>query len=252
MPVRLGLLTKLDQGLTASFFDNIKAMKVQQIMSQPVVTVKEDERLAQAVNLMIKQGLKRLPVVDEAGVLVGIISRIDIFQSVVSQKPQWTKLQQDQVVVNGDQRVSAIIERDTEIVHPDTPIPEVIEKFYQNELQRVAVVDQQKKFLGLICDTELLPLFAEPGIGDVLLSKLTFTEKGRKLNGLLSHKRAKTAMEVMITKVITVRETATLEEAIRLMTEHGLKRLPVVNEVGIFQGMIRRDSILQLAAKRDH
>jgi CBS domain-containing protein len=116
----------------------------------------------------------------------------------------------------------------------------------------VAVVDQKKKFLGLICDTDLLPVFTEPGIGEVLLSKLTFTEKGRRLNGLLSHKRTKTAVELMVTKVITIRDTATLEEAIRLMTEHGLKRLPVVNEAGIFQGMIRRDSILKLAAKRDH
>jgi CBS domain-containing protein len=141
-----------------------------------------------------------------------------------------------------------------ETVSPDTPIPDVIAKIYQNELQRIAVTDGQGKFLGLICDTDLLPLFTEPGVSKVLLSKLTFTEKGRQLHKLLSKKQAKNAADVMLTKVITIPDTAFLKEAIQIMTAHGLKRLPVVNETGIFQGMIRRDSILQLAVapKENH
>jgi CBS domain-containing protein len=249
MPVRLGLLTQLDQAFSAPFFNKIEALKVQEIMSQPVVTVEAEQRLAQAVHLMIKHGLKRLPVVDDAGVLVGMVSRIDIFQSIANQQPHWNKLQEDRVVVNGDQLVSAIMERDLETVNPETSIPEVIEKIYRNELQRLAVTDSQGKFLGLICDSDLLPFFAEPGIGELLLSKLTFTEKGRRLKQLLAHKRAQIAADVMLTEVITIPETASLEEAIRIMTERGLKRLPVVDETGVYQGMIRRDSILQIAAE---
>jgi CBS domain-containing protein len=77
--VRLGLWAKLDRAFSAPFFNKIEALKVQKIMSQPVVTVKAEQRLAQAVHLMIKYGLKRLPVVDDVGVLVGMVSRIDIF-----------------------------------------------------------------------------------------------------------------------------------------------------------------------------
>jgi CBS domain-containing protein/PII-like signaling protein len=247
MPVRLGLLTKLDRTLTAPFFDKIRGLNARRIMSQPAVTVKAEQRLAQAVHAMLKQGLKRLPVVDAAGTLVGMVSRIDIFQSIVNQKPHWNKLQEDQVVVNGNQSVTAILERDLDTVNPDTAIPDVIEKIYQSELQRIAVTDGQGQFLGLIFDQDLLPLFTEPGAGEVLLSKLTFTEKGRRLNQLLSHKRAKTAADVMVTAIITIPDTASLEEAIRIMTEQGLKRLPVVDAAGIFKGMIRRDSILELA-----
>jgi CBS domain-containing protein len=254
MPVRLGLLTKLDRDFTTPFCNKIKALTAREIMSQPVVTVKAEQRLSQAVNLMLKQSLKRLPVVDDTGILVGMVSRIDIFQLIVNQKPHWNKLRQEQVVVNGDQLVTAILERDLETVSPDTPIPDVIAKIYQNELQRIAVTDGQGKFLGLICDTDLLPLFTEPGVSKVLLSKLTFTEKGRQLHKLLSKKQAKNAADVMLTKVITIPDTAFLKEAIQIMTAHGLKRLPVVNETGIFQGMIRRDSILQLAVapKENH
>jgi CBS domain-containing protein len=245
MPVRLGLLTQLDQDFTAPFYKKIEAFKAQAIMSQPVVALKAEQRLGQAVHLMIKHGLKRLPVVNDTG----MASRIDIFQSIINQKPHWNKLRQNQVAVNGDKSVTAILERDLETVNPDTSIPDVIAKIYQNELQRIAVTDGQGKFLGLICDTDLLPLFTEPGVSEVLLSKLAFTEKGRQLKKLLSTQQAKTAADLMLTAVITIRDTASLEEAVRVMTENGLKRLPVVNETGIFKGMIRRDSILQLAAE---
>ena len=43
---------------------------------------------------------------------------------------------------------------------------------------------------------------------------------------------------------ISIQENATIDEALRVMTEKGLKRLPVVDEGGHFRGMIRRDALL--------
>jgi len=36
-----------------------------------------------------------------------------------------------------------------------------------------------------------------------------------------------------------------VEEAIRLMVEHGIKRLPVIDDDGTFSGMVSRDSLLR-------
>jgi CBS domain-containing protein len=44
---------------------------------------------------------------------------------------------------------------------------------------------------------------------------------------------------------VTIREDALIEEAIRLMTEGRLKRLPVVDGGGRFRGLISRDSLLR-------
>ena len=49
----------------------------------------------------------------------------------------------------------------------------------------------------------------------------------------------------MITNLITVREEMLIEEAIGLMIDKGLKRLPVVDAEGRFKGMINRDSLLR-------
>ncbi len=45
--------------------------------------------------------------------------------------------------------------------------------------------------------------------------------------------------------VITVREDASIEDAIQIMIDKGIKRLPVVDEKGIYRGMINRDSLLR-------
>ncbi len=47
-------------------------------MSSPAVTIGPDATVAQAARLLAHRGYKRLPVVDEAGKLVGIVSRQDL------------------------------------------------------------------------------------------------------------------------------------------------------------------------------
>lgn len=53
------------------------------------------------------------------------------------------------------------------------------------------------------------------------------------------------ARHVMRTHLITVTEATPLEEALRIMTEKALKRLPVVDDSGRFKGMVSRDSLLR-------
>jgi CBS domain-containing protein len=48
------------------------------LMTSPAVTVRADETVEHAAALMYDRKLKRLPVVDAAGRLVGIISRVDV------------------------------------------------------------------------------------------------------------------------------------------------------------------------------
>jgi hypothetical protein len=49
-----------------------------ELMSIPPVTISPDSDVADAARLMYERGVKRLPVVDDAGQLAGIVSRIDV------------------------------------------------------------------------------------------------------------------------------------------------------------------------------
>lgn len=50
------------------------------LMSKPVVTTRPEATLSEAARLLHGKGVKRLPVVDGEGRLVGIVSRVDLLQ----------------------------------------------------------------------------------------------------------------------------------------------------------------------------
>ncbi|MFJ2302457.1 CBS domain-containing protein [Streptomyces sp. NPDC087787] len=50
------------------------------VMSSPAITVRADATLAEAARLMAREGVKRLPVVDGAGLLAGVVSRVDLLK----------------------------------------------------------------------------------------------------------------------------------------------------------------------------
>lgn len=49
-----------------------------ELMSKPAVTIAKDATVAQAARAMYEHRVKRLPVVDDSGRLVGIVSRVDV------------------------------------------------------------------------------------------------------------------------------------------------------------------------------
>lgn len=247
MPIRLGLLAKSDRARADEILESLSRKKAEEIMTSPAVSIDQDKQLTRAVDLMLKQDLKRLPVVDASGTLTGILSLMDLFRVITRQAPDWRALELQNVVVN-QCFVSDIMRRDTHAVLPETPIDEVIRLVCSNDIRRVAVVDENGRFLGLISDGDLLTAFSghRAGFWDYyLMSKIPFTEMGRKHREFIDRLQAKTAKEVMDRGHITVREDATIEEAIGLMLEKGIRRIPVLDEGGSYKGMVSRESLLR-------
>lgn len=60
-------------------------IKVGDVMSLDLVTVKRDIDLAAALRVMGQQGIRRLPVVDEDGYLTGVFSLDDALQELTGQ-----------------------------------------------------------------------------------------------------------------------------------------------------------------------
>jgi CBS domain-containing protein len=56
------------------------AQTAAEVMTTPVVTVSPDATVAAAARLLARHGIKRLPVVDDDGRLVGIVSRADLLR----------------------------------------------------------------------------------------------------------------------------------------------------------------------------
>jgi len=57
--------------------------KVYTLMTKDVITVKEDSSLMDAVDHLIKRNVKRLPVIDKTGKVIGMLYERDVFFAIV-------------------------------------------------------------------------------------------------------------------------------------------------------------------------
>ncbi len=62
------------------------SFKVADVMSKPAITVRARDYLGLAAARMARAGIKRLPVIDETGQLVGVLSRVDILRLVAEKQ----------------------------------------------------------------------------------------------------------------------------------------------------------------------
>jgi CBS domain-containing protein len=65
-----------------------RGVKVGQVMSGPLVTIDRQEELGAALTLMTRHGIRRLPIVDEAGRLVSILTMDEMLQLGLANSPE--------------------------------------------------------------------------------------------------------------------------------------------------------------------
>ena len=93
--------------------EKLAARQAREIMTQPVVMIDQDKYVTEAVDLMLTKQVKRLPVIDAAGTLVGIISRLDVFHSILRECPDWHAFQKQNIAVENLRFIADIMRRDS-------------------------------------------------------------------------------------------------------------------------------------------
>ncbi len=248
LPLRLGMLAESEDHRREAVLNQLASRKAAEAMTVPAVMIAQDRPLTEAVELMLGRDVKRLPVVDGTGCLAGMLSRLDIFRTVMREAPDWDAFKAQKVEVEHLKRVGDILRRDVHAVSPETKIDEVIQHIFDNDIQRVAVIDSEGKLLGLISDRDLLRYFkpTQKGIWHRLAKvKHPFEQDACRTGDLRRCLSETNAASVMNMELTTVAEEMLIEDAIGIMIEKGLKRLPVVDSQGRFAGMISRDSLLR-------
>ncbi|MDD5043437.1 MAG: CBS domain-containing protein [Patescibacteria group bacterium] len=64
----------------------VKDKKVEEFMKTPVITLRPDDAVMRAGAIMLSRKLNRLPVVDEEGKVLGIVSRRDIYHAIFKKE----------------------------------------------------------------------------------------------------------------------------------------------------------------------
>jgi len=69
-------------GMVESFARKMSDRKVSDLMTHAVITVHEDSSLMECVDHMLKNGVKRVPVLSREGAVVGMIYERDVFYEI--------------------------------------------------------------------------------------------------------------------------------------------------------------------------
>jgi CBS domain-containing protein len=93
-PVPVGILTDRDivLSIVASDAGQLPFLMVNEAMSDDLLTAPEDTSLPDALTLMQQRGVRRLPVVDHAGTLVGIVTVDDVIRFLADELGQVVNL----------------------------------------------------------------------------------------------------------------------------------------------------------------
>ncbi len=117
---------------------------VKSVMNE-AITVHPETDVRSAARLMIEKGLNHLPVVDERGVLVGIITSWDVAKAVASGKTG---------------KVGEIMTKRVITTHPNDAVEVAARKMEAHDISALPVVDENGRVLGIVTSEDLSKLLA--------------------------------------------------------------------------------------------
>jgi CBS domain-containing protein len=144
------------------------------------------------------------------------------------------------------QKVRNVMSTDVATVLEGTPFKDIARELARRDVSALPVVDADRHVLGVVSEGDLL---IKQGTQEFEFSRSLL----RWWRDRVNHHRAAatTAGQLMTKPAITITATSTVAGAARIMTEKGVKRLPVVDENGKLVGIVSRKDLLTVFLRRD-
>ena len=133
-------------------------MLVKERMSHPVITVHPDMPIQEAHWLMQKERVRRFPVVDKRGRLVGIVSETDILHASPSDATSLSIWEVNYLL--SKIIVKNVMTQNVITISTDTPIEEAARIMADNKIGGLPVV-RDDEVVGIITETDLFKIFLE-------------------------------------------------------------------------------------------
>ena len=144
-------------------------MKALDVMVRDVVTVKPEDSVAEAVQLLAEYDVSALPVVDDADNVVGVISEADLIHrqeiGTEKQRPRWLEAitpastLAEEFAKSHGRRVEEVMSTDVVSASEDTPLGEIATLLERHRIKRVPIV-RGGKLVGIISRSNLIQALA--------------------------------------------------------------------------------------------
>jgi len=145
-------------------------MRTHQIMTRKVISVATDASIVEAANIMLENHVSGLPVIDEAGRLVGIVSQGDFIRraeiGTQRKRDRWLKFllgpgkAASDFVHERGRKVGEIMTPEPFTVTEDTTLEDIVELMERYNVKRLPVV-RGDKLVGIVTRSNLLQAVSE-------------------------------------------------------------------------------------------
>ncbi len=171
-------------------------MNASDVMTRNTATLHTDASLGEAIGVMLGRGVSGLPIVDQQGNLVGVLTEGDLLRRVevgTSERRQFawwdvlrsTGLSAEEYVRTHSRKVGDLMTRDPATVTEGTSLEEIVELMERRHIKRLPVV-REGKVVGIVSRADLLRAvgaklgaMAEAG-GDAACHRRLITELERQ------------------------------------------------------------------------
>jgi CBS domain-containing protein len=165
-------------------------------------------------------------------------------------------------VENPDQLINTLLvrdlmDRDFVTISMTTPVPKIAYLFTEKRMECLPVIDDERHLLGIVTENDLFVKEEQlPGTRLTYQAAFRIPITPEQLHNVYAQRGAIiTAADVMTSKVVWVKETSSIGQAVRLMVSYGFRCLPVLegeqDSGGKLVGIITRSGIVRLLAEAE-
>ncbi len=198
----VGVITEGDIVALAKSDDAIESHPVSNIMTTPVITVRDDINVFHAYDEVLQHHIRHIVVVDAQGLLCGVMTMSNFLSAMGVE--HLAKLRS----------VSEEARRHIATVTPDTPMLEVVAMMHRHRHAMVAL--EQERPVGILTSRDITRIFHR--------QPRTIHEKRMR--------------DCMRSPVHTLPKSAFIPEASNLMRRHRTRHVVIVEEDGRFHGLL--------------
>jgi len=182
-------------------------MRVRDLMTTPVSTVQASQSLPLAASIMELERIRHLPVIDDEGRVIGLVTHRDLLAAQISALSPLSA--EERASLQLSVRVTQVMRRDVWTIASDAPVATAARMLRDHRFGCLPVVDDAK-LVGIVTETDLLALVA---------NGVELTPAARPL-------KVENAMTLF---PITITPSTSIAEARGLMTKYRVRHLPVLD-----------------------
>jgi len=134
----------------------MRALTVGEVMTRDLVTMRSGDTLAALRDRMYEHQIRHIPVVDDGGYLVGLVTHRDLLRNTLMERPRSSAYVEDSILE--DLRVEEVMTRKLEVGSPNMPLRDAARVMLDKKYGCLPVVDGQR-LVGILTESDFMRVY---------------------------------------------------------------------------------------------